>query len=1784
MINTSSLQLFHDGSNSLLYFQEDLANGNQLVVKVLKDDSASANRTANFYNEYEIAKDLEINGVPKYYSKETLEGRPAILMEYMDGKPLKLVFDKDNRPTIKEFLNIAIEATQILSEIHQNHIIHKDLNGNNILFNENDRSVKIIDFGISSRFDLKEQNMKSPDVLEGTLAYISPEQTGRMNRIVDYRTDLYSLGITFYELLTGRVPFESRDSMELVHCHIARKPLAICEIAPNVPVMISEIVMQLLEKSASDRYQSAYGLKMDLQRCLDEIEIKGEIELFEIGQKDYSEKLQIPEKLYGCEIETETLLHAFERVSEGNVELMLVKGYAGVGKSSLINEVHRPITERRGYFIRGKHDQYQRNIPYSAFIQAFNDFVEQILTEPPNKIAKWKSKILNAVGENGNILIDVIPNLRLIIGAQPPKEELSALESANRFNYVFRRFIQALAKKEHPLVLFVDDLQWADAATLSSIRLLISDSNNKYLLIVGAYRDNEVDSAHPLSFMLDEVLKSKAKINVLHLDNLDSEHVQSLVSETLRTTKEEIKELANLVYTKTQGNAFFVNQFLKSLFEEELLKFDFHLHKWAWELDQIQNKNITNNVVELMAGKIEKLPGNTRDALQLASCIGDKFDLQTLSHIYVRAQVETFNTIWKAVEEGLIIPLDDNYKIIPALEAAGQILVKCEFQFLHDRVQQAAYQLIPEAEKKRVHYKVGKLILENIPKEEQKDRIFEVINHFNSGIEYVLEESEKMQVAELNRIAGEKAKGATAYDSSFDYLQKSLSLLGSNSWEIDYEATWTTYIEAAEISYLAGNRDEMERIISLILTHTKDTLDKVKAYEVKIQAYTSDSEMEKAVQAARKVLALLGVKFPKKSTKAHLLLALGGLEMKLKGKSSEDLLNLPKMEDIKMRAVVRILSANAIAAYFSDKNLYALFIIKQVSLALKYGNAYSTCGAYESLAIIYTAILKKYERGFFFGELGMKLMEKRDAKKFVARNGMIFHGIIRPWVEHAASGIGALNEAYRKGLEYGDFEYSLHSALEVSLLSIYTGKPLKPLLETSKKYLHSAMQVKQLDPLHVLMVQTQFVENLVEPCKDYSRLVGTYFNEPEQMPAFFEKNEGSAIASGYFVKFYAAYIFDEYHYFDEYRKIAYDYAPHVVGTVGGPFLTFIDGLARTKLVLDNQSEDAKRDLKQAKSRVKALQKLEKFAPMNITHRVCLIEACIFEIEQKFTEAEASFAKGIKLAEKEGYMNDVAVGLENFARYWFRRDNEPIASMYFKKAYLAYEKWGAVAKMEQMKEKYYEFLLPDETPNLQSTTVDMVDLRGGMTTMQTTRRFNTMSSTHSTTDSRGTSMLDFGTLIKASHAISEEVNLEKMLEKMLQITIENAGAERAVFIRHDKESLKIWAEYHPDGQDGMAVNVNVSESNGVPSSLVHYVARTKKAVVLENATTDSTYSFDSYIKRTSPKSVFCFPVMNHAHMTGIIYMENNLITNAFTSDRLEIMDLLSAQIAISLDNALLYDNLEQKVSERTQKLNESNEDLKDKNDKITDSIRYAQTIQNAILPTESQLQEAFSNHFLLFRPKDIVSGDFYWMNQSGNTTFIAVADCTGHGVPGAFMSMIGSSLLDDIVSEKKIHEPAMMLEMLHVGIRLGLKQEKTDNDDGMDVCLCAITKEQDGTFKVEFAGAKRPLYYVEKNSNSLQTAKGSNKEIGGFLKKKDKPFENQIFQFRAGTQLYLSTDGYVDQSNSGLKKLGSTLFMEMLESNSKYPLKKQKEVLGKILDLHAGNVEQRDDITILGIEL
>ena len=1791
-MNVSSLQLFHDGSNSLLYFHEDPATRTPCVVKVMKEGVGDDSLTAAFYNEYEIAKSLEIEGVPRYFRKEHLDGRPAIVLSYFEGKPLGALFS--GQPVdLGLFLDIARQASSILAKVHQNKIIHKDINANNILYNPETEQVQVIDFGISSNFDLRTQQLGNPENLEGTLAYISPEQTGRMNRVVDFRTDLYSLGVTFYELLTGRLPFEKDDSMELVHCHLARRPLPPCELDGQIPEALSNIVMRLMEKSASDRYQSALGLEADLRKCQEQLEEKGVIEPFEIGAEDYSEKLQLSEKLYGCEEEEQKLIDAFERVGEGAVELLLVKGYAGVGKSSLVAEVHRPITERKGYFIKGKHDQYQRATPYAALLQAFSDWVEQVLTESMDSISEWKKILKEGLGEGINVLLDVVPQLELIIGERGHAERLSPAEAANRFNFVFRRFIQVISRKDHPLVIFLDDLQWADAATLQSLKLLMTDKENGYLLIIGAYRDNEVEEAHPLVFTLADLEQSQASMSFIEVSNLSEQHVGAFLVDSLQASPERVAPLAELMHQKTQGNAFFVNQFISSLYQEGFLSFNAANHQWEWDLEGIKKQNITNNVVELMAGKIGKLPDQTKYIVQLAACIGDHFSLEALSNVYGEGIVPTFHAIWKAVEEGLVIPLDNNYKLIAALDESSEVSVNCNFQFLHDRVQQAAYQLLSEEQKVKVHHQIGTRFLLHASEEDKKEQLFELVTHVNMGAPLMTSKEERLQLSQLNRMAAQKAKDSTAYEAAHSYLENALNHLGAEGWSISYEESLLTHIEMAETAYLLGKREEMEEFVSKVLDNAEDPLDKVKAYEVRGQAYIAMGEMKTAVSNALKVLTLLDVTFPKRPNKIHVLQGLAKIQWIMRNRASESILDAPKMEDLRVRAAVRILSSTAIAAFFANKTLYALFAIKQVLLSLKYGNAYTTPSAYGSVALIYTAVLKRYEQGYKFGDFSLRLMKKRNAKKLQARIAMIFHSVVSPWVRHVAIGLEPLKEGFQQGLDSGDFEYGLHSALEHILCGIYTGREIGPLLETNIRFYAVAKQVDQRDPREVLQVMCQVLENYSNAdAPDPIMLNGSYCNEEEEYAQWVEGNSRSTLACANVLKLYTSALFERWESVDSLSKKIHSYLDSVAGTVAAPFANFSESICWLGLAFETKDEqEKKRCIRQIKKNQNQMKGWMRHAPMNLEHRYYLIEAELAALAVKEGKASRLYKKAIHLAQENDYPNDEALALERFANFCLRQGNLPVAGLYFRKAYIGYQKWGLKSKLVQLQEKHYELLLPEEIPNLTSTQVEVIEPSGRPSTVQNSMSSATKRLKNSTMNSSssggGVNMLDFSSLFKASNALAQEVNMQHLQEKMLEITLENAGAQLGIFIQNSEEKgLYIAAAHAQEEEAGREKNVqtgiDIANSKDIPRSMVNYVARTKKPLVLAHAVKDQTYAFDSYIKENECLSVMCFPVVSQGKLGGIIYLENNLITNAFTEDRLEVLNTLSTQMSIALENATLYNNLEAKVRERTEALNDKNQELEEQHKKITDSIRYAQTIQVAMLPSAKDFIETFKEHFILFRPKDIVSGDFYWMRRKGNSIYIAVSDCTGHGVPGAFMSTVGVSLLDEILIEKGIRSPGMILELLNLGIRTGLRQDETDNDDGMDVCLCAITPQGDGTFEISYAGAKRPLYYI--SNGELAQLKGTNKAIGGFLNRKNKEFQTYSKTMEDGDMLYLSSDGYVDQSNVRQKKIGSRFLCELLQKNHQLPLEKQKQIMEKILDVHQEGTEQRDDITIIGIRL
>ncbi|MEG4279622.1 serine/threonine-protein kinase PknK, partial [Microcoleus sp. MON1_C1] len=823
------------GSRTLVYRAIRETDQLPVVIKLLNRDYPSFSELLQFRNQYTIAKNLRLPGVVEPYNLDSYRHSYALVMEDFGGISLR-DYAQEASLTLAEILEIVIQITDILDGLYRNRVIHKDIKPANLLIHPETKQVKLIDFSIASLLPRETQEIQNPNILEGTLAYISPEQTGRMNRGIDYRTDFYSLGATFYELLTGKLPFECDDPMELIHCHIAKQPPAIN--SKEIPQVVSDMVMKLMAKNAEQRYQSARGLKYDLERCLHQYQETGKIETFELGTRDVCDRFLIPEKLYGREREIQQLLEAFERVAQGNSEMMLVAGFSGIGKTVVVNEVQKPIVRQHGYFIKGKFDQFNRNIPFSAFVQAFRDLMTQLLSESDLQLQAWKTKILAALGDNGQVIIEVIPELERIIGQQPPAPELSGSAAQNRFNLLFQKFISVFTTKEHPLVMFLDDLQWADSASLKLMQLLIGESQSSHLLLIGAYRDNEVSPAHPLMLTLDEVTKIGAIVNTITLAPLARSSLNQLVADTLTCSPKLAEPLTELVYKKTKGNPFFATQFLKALHQDELIIFDVKAGYWQCCISKITEAALTDDVVEFMAQQLQKLPVETQEVLKLAACIGNQFDLTTLAIVSEISETGTATALWKTLQEGFVLPQSEIYKFYVGEEenidrGTSQTVV---YRFLHDRVQQAAYSLIPESDRALAHYQIGQLLLQQISPEAREERIFELVNQLNYGTTLVVEKTERDDLAQLNLIACRKARSATAYQAAREYATVGLQLLGTDAWERHYEMTLSLHDLAAEVAFLAGDFEQMHQWIEAVIHHAKTPLEQVQVYQVKIQA------------------------------------------------------------------------------------------------------------------------------------------------------------------------------------------------------------------------------------------------------------------------------------------------------------------------------------------------------------------------------------------------------------------------------------------------------------------------------------------------------------------------------------------------------------------------------------------------------------------------------------------------------------------------------------------------------------------------------------------------------------------------------------------------------------------------------------------------------------------------------------------------------------------------------------------------------------------------------------
>ncbi|AFY93203.1 AAA family ATPase [Chamaesiphon minutus] len=1490
----------YQSANSIVYRSISLIDRQSTILKLLKPGYPTPAELTRYKQEYEIVRSLQIEGVVKAYGLQKYQNTLVMCLEDFGGESLDILMNSSNF-TLSAFLDVAIKIAEILSQIHDAKIVHKDLNPSNIVFNPTTGQLKIIDFGISTVFTRENPAIKHPTLLEGTLAYMSPEQTGRMNRSLDYRTDLYSLGATFYQLLTQRVPFETTDALELVHCHLARQPIPPHQLVPEIPQTVSNLVMKLLAKTAEERYQSAWGLKVDLEICQRQLQHTGEIYNFPLAERDVSGNFQIPQKLYGREREIDTLLAAFARVAspaqervpagehvrQSTIEMMLVSGYSGIGKSALVQEIYKPIAQQRGYFIAGKFDQLQRNIPYSAIAQAFKSLVRQLLSESAARLAQWRSKILAAVGNNGQMIIDVIPDVEMIIGAQPVGQPLELTEQ-HRFNLVFKNFVRVFCQAEHPLVIFLDDLQWADLASLKWIESIVSDDLIQYLFPIGAYRDNEVSPIHPLSIAIESLINEGANINKITLAPLNLEEIGHLIADTLVRDLNVVKPLAELVIAKTLGNPFFVNEFLKALHRDNLLLFDYQQGCWQWDIKTIEQRDIADNVVNSTIDNLKKLPESTQHSLRLAACVGNSFDLNTLAIIGEKSLSETFSTLLPALDRGVILPTSELAAV--GLEAIDARLLILNFKFRHDRVQQAAYTLIDDRHKQGVHLQIGRLLLIDTPLEKRAEKVFDIVVHLNQSQDLIVDESERRSLVKLNLEAGQRARDSAAYMSARSYFQVGINCLPT-LWQIDDPLSFLLYKKLAEVEYLTGNLDRAEELMISNLAKARSILEKADIYKSLVILYAMSAKFQSAIVAGSEGLKLLDIQVPRSNLKAAIDLEFSSIQQYLRDRDISSSIDLPLMNIPDKIAAVKILGAMDSAAYLLDDSLYHWVASKQVNIFFQYGNIAESVKGYSDFGVATISILGDYQAAYQFGLLALKLSDRFNDRAQKCKIS-IHNYWLACWIKPLASLDTFYWDGYNAGLISGELLYAGYNLVYAILSQFHQGINLQKIDEKIANTLPFLRKTKNQLSLDLIFVFRITVSNLLGISQDKLDFQSERIIELQNSEVYNQTINLASICYYYIFKSQALYLYHEHSLALDCSLAAEQISSSIVGQYLVSEHNFYYSLILIALFTDSAAQQ-----QQYWHKVEQNQQQMKIwadnCPENFLHKYLLVAAEMARISGKWPEAMDLYDRAIAAAREHEFVQNEALANELAGKFWVERGKSEFAQLYLKKARQGYQIWGAKRKVADLDERYPQWLSAT-APEVQTNATRI---------------------SNSTSES-----IDLAAVIKASQAISSEIALDKLLEKLMKTVIENAGAQTGFLLSPIGVDADLrWvieAEGVADEDDltiGRQVPVDAAQISMLSTTIVNYVARTQESVVLNDATNAGQFTRDPYIISTQPKSILCTPLLvggaagneQRGKLRGILYLENNSTTNAFTPDRLEVLKLLSAQAAISIQNAQLY---------------------------------------------------------------------------------------------------------------------------------------------------------------------------------------------------------------------------------------------------------------------------------------
>jgi len=1413
-------------------------------------------------HEYALRALLDPDWAARPVALAPREGRMTLVLEDPGGEPLDRLL---GRPLdVTQFLRIAIPLAVALRRVHERGLIHKDIKPANVLVDMSSGRAWLTGFGIASRLPREHRGPEPPEVIAGTLAYMAPEQTGRMNRSVDSRSDLYALGVTFYEMLTGTLPFTATDSMEWVHCHIARQPVSPDERVAGIPEALSAIAMKLLAKTAEDRYQTAAGVEADLRRCLAAWEAFGRIDPFPLGTQDASDRLLIPERLYGREREIDTLLAAFDRVvAHGTPELVLVSGYSGIGKSSVVNELHKVLVPPRGLFASGKFDQYKRDIPYTTLAQAFQSLVRPLLGQSEAELGRWRDALGEALGPNGQLIVNLVPELELVIGKQPPVPDLPPQDAQRRFQMVFRRFLGVFARKEHPLALFLDDLQWLDTATLDLLEHLITHSEVRNLLVVGAYRDNEVGPAHPLLRTLEAIRKTDARVHEIVLAPLGLDDVGRLIADALHCDLERARPLTQLVQEKTGGNPFFAIQFFTELAEEGLLVFDPVAAVWQWDIEGIRAKSYTDNVVDFMAGKLKRFSATTQEALKQLACLGNVAEVATLALVHGETEEAMHVALWEAVRAGLVFHQESTCK------------------FLHDRIQQAAYSLIPDDHRADIHLHIGRVLLASMTADQLAEHLFDVANQLNRGATRLIDRDEKAQVATIDLRAGRKAKASAAYASARAYFSAGMALLDERDWGSRYELTFSLGLERAECEYLSGNFEKAEQLTAELLARAASKVDQAAVYQVKILLHTVKSENPQAVASALTCLHLFGIDLPAHPTFEQVRAEYETVLQTLNGRPTEGLIDLPLMTDPELQAAMQVLSVLTPPAYFTDLHLFCLLACRMVNLSMQHGMSGASTLGHALLGFILGPVFHRYGEGYRFAKLACELVEKHG---FIACKAMVYHarGTVAFWTQPIATAIDFMRATFRTAIETGDLTFACYGLYQSVTGPLLRNDPLDAVWRESERALDFAREAKYGDAADIIRSQQRFIATMQGRTATFSTFSDAHFDEATFEAQLTGDRMTLMICFYWILKLKARFLSGDY----AEALAAADKVKPLLSAAAAQ-IQVLDYFYYTALTVAALYEKASADEQTGwrellTSHREQLREWAENYPPTFADKHALVLAEIARLEGRALDAMHLYDQAIQSAREHGFVQNEGLAHEVAARFYAARGFETIAHAYLRNARHCYLRWGAEGKVRQLEKAHPQIR---EAPGPSPPTAMF-----GAPVEQ----------------------LDIGAVVKASQAISGEIVLDRLIETLMTIALEDAGAERGLLILLRGDTLQIEAEARTDRKK---VEVTLRQEtvgpSELPESILHTVIRTQQSVILDDASAQNPFSADEYIRQKRARSVLCLPLVKQAKLTGMLYLENNLASHVFTPARISVLNLLSSQAAISLENTHLYRDLQER---------------------------------------------------------------------------------------------------------------------------------------------------------------------------------------------------------------------------------------------------------------------------------